>query len=94
MAQPAPTGEVPRRRLRRCPVQSSTPLGPDQVNVLFIIIGSAAQTQGQRKEGGHPACGSLRKRAPNGYPKFKSEQSWKLATGRGRLRANGYVCDQ
>jgi hypothetical protein len=23
---------------RRCPVQSSTPLGPDQVNVLLLLV--------------------------------------------------------
>jgi hypothetical protein len=29
--------------MRRCPVQPSTPLGPDQVNVLLLILRMSAQ---------------------------------------------------
>jgi hypothetical protein len=67
---------------------------PQKRHYLYMRDGCtprSSEEQWGRKECGCKACG-LR-----GYPTDENsfcEQSWKLATGCGRLRAKGYACDQ
>jgi hypothetical protein len=67
--------------------------GDSQCTPRSPVPEEACTEEGSRKEGGYQACRS-RGYPTNGYPSIRSEQSWKLATGRGRLRGNGYACGQ